>query len=1183
MRRFLLLFFVISFCFVASAEARKYALLVGVDEYVNVSSLKCCVNDMKTLKEALIKIGFEEDDIRLLVTGGPYKDLPTKNNIELTFSKIVSNAQPSDMVFIAFSGHGAQEGNNVYFCPPDVRTNNLKGTCVSITDAMRILANKCKAKFKWMVVDACRNDPTQSAKGIGGKGLQVIPTPPAGIALFQSCAAGEESWEDIASGNGYFTKNFAAALSGAADANHDGKLTLLEVCSWTTAHTKEQVKNSQNKSQRPYFSGSVTDFTLSEDLNVPKAKVLVEEARAAMKVKNYPLAIAKYDAAIALCPKFNSIRREREIVNNLLNAKSQANPMQISVPGDCKTIEEAYAKVMEGGIITIESGKYYLSAKFVVDRSVSFRGGTGFAKDVVISSCTSDVIKITGGSPSFENLTVQSEAENSCCFNIVGGTPKLFRCTIVSTKGNGMYIKGENVNPKVELCTIKDCKLSGALIDQNGLGEFYDCEFFGNSAMGIEIKESGNPTVTECKIHDGKKSGVWVSNKGLGEFNSCEIYGNAEMGIEIKESGNPTFTECKIHDGQKSGVWVSDNGLGTFNNCEIYGNTNAGVDTKTAGNPTFTKCKIHDGKSAGVYVTENGLGKFKDCEIYSNANTEKSCGDGIVITESGNPTFTGCIIRCDNISFNKKGLGEFRNCEITGWAAKIYVFDSSNPTFTECKIHNGSAHCVIMRGSLGTFKDCEIFGYRGLGFVIGYSSNPTIIGCKLHDLGAGGVSVFERGLGTIKDCDIYNNGCGIITSTSGNPTVIECKIHDMKNAGVVSNKDSTGTIKDCDIYGNKAAGITVHDEGNLTVTGCKIHDGKGGGIEILAKGMGSFNDNVLENNYKDEKLTNWDIAPDAGEVKGSGNTPPIPIDSENRVKKAEQKRREEEERKRREEAEKNDLSIPGKMEVERKTVIVNGVEFAFRWCPPGTFVMGAPKGEHGQKELSEKYKVDYDKIEKQHEVTLTKGFWMMETEVTVGMFKAFVNDKGYKSKGYVPYGLADNKIEADSQYSWRNPGFSQDDNHPVTCVSWDDAVEFCKWLSKKTGQNITLPTEAQWEYACRAGTTGAHPGNLNEMAWWVNVNNSTHPVGTKKANAWGLYDMIGNVMEWCADWFGDYPSGTVTDPTGPASGSDRVFRGGSCFNSAWFCRSANRGYFDPGARFCNLGFRCAMSIASPEN
>ena len=131
-----------------------------------------------------------------------------------------------------------------------------------------------------------------------------------------------------------------------------------------------------------------------------------------------------------------------------------------------------------------------------------------------------------------------------------------------------------------------------------------------------------------------------------------------------------------------------------------------------------------------------------------------------------------------------------------------------------------------------------------------------------------------------------------------------------------------------------------------------------------------------------------------------------------------------------------------------------------------------------------------------------------------------------------------------------------------------------------------LPTEAEWEYACRAGTTGAYggSGNLDEMGWYDgNSGDKTHPVGQKKPNAWGLCDMHGNVWEWCSDWFGDYPSGSVTDPTGPSSGSYRVLRGGSWRSVAWGCRSAYRCYgYDPDGRFNSIGLRLLCSAGPHE-
>jgi len=152
-------------------------------------------------------------------------------------------------------------------------------------------------------------------------------------------------------------------------------------------------------------------------------------------------------------------------------------------------------------------------------------------------------------------------------------------------------------------------------------------------------------------------------------------------------------------------------------------------------------------------------------------------------------------------------------------------------------------------------------------------------------------------------------------------------------------------------------------------------------------------------------------------------------------------------------------------------------------------------------------------------------------------------------------------------------------------VKWDDAVEFCEKLSEKEGVEYRLPTEAEWEYACRAGTTtmysfGDDVSQLGEYAWYgKNAIDVAYIVGHKNPNPWGLYDMHGNVIEWCQDWLGKYPSGDVTDPVGPASGSYRVFRGGSSADNAWDCRSAYRFRPTPSYRDDGPGFRVLRSSA----
>ncbi|MBR5711010.1 MAG: SUMF1/EgtB/PvdO family nonheme iron enzyme [Thermoguttaceae bacterium] len=256
------------------------------------------------------------------------------------------------------------------------------------------------------------------------------------------------------------------------------------------------------------------------------------------------------------------------------------------------------------------------------------------------------------------------------------------------------------------------------------------------------------------------------------------------------------------------------------------------------------------------------------------------------------------------------------------------------------------------------------------------------------------------------------------------------------------------------------------------------------------------------------------------------------------------------EKEREQEAKKHDLSIPGTKAGERKTVILNDVEYAFRWCPPGAFMMGYENKE-------------------QHQVTLTKGFWMMETQVTQKQWEAILGN---------------------------NPSNFKGEDLPVENISWNDCQLFCKKCSE-LGLSVQLPTEAQWEYACRAGSTSTFFWGYVLFGDKANCNGhlpcgTTHkgnnlekttPVGSYKPNAWGLYDMHGNVNEWCQDWYGEYPGEDAVDPTGPSNGSLRVFRGGSWHSSALLCRSALRFSAVPDSKSYDLGFRCVRLIASSDN
>ena len=225
--------------------------------------------------------------------------------------------------------------------------------------------------------------------------------------------------------------------------------------------------------------------------------------------------------------------------------------------------------------------------------------------------------------------------------------------------------------------------------------------------------------------------------------------------------------------------------------------------------------------------------------------------------------------------------------------------------------------------------------------------------------------------------------------------------------------------------------------------------------------------------------------------------------------------------------------------------------FPVRWIPPGRFTMGSPADEVG-----------VEKDEPQHEVTLTQGFFIMETECPQRLWNAFMTN---------------------------NPSRFQGEDLPVEQINWHEAREFCLKLTElqrsqgwiPPGWKWELPTEAQWEYAARAGNSGSPAGSLEESAWYQkNSDGTTHPVGQRKPNAWGLLDVLGNVWEWCLDGYGDYPTVPVTDPQGTPSSPLKVFRGSGCNSTAQACRFGFRNAERAVVRNGPLGIRGVLVRSS---
>ena len=242
--------------------------------------------------------------------------------------------------------------------------------------------------------------------------------------------------------------------------------------------------------------------------------------------------------------------------------------------------------------------------------------------------------------------------------------------------------------------------------------------------------------------------------------------------------------------------------------------------------------------------------------------------------------------------------------------------------------------------------------------------------------------------------------------------------------------------------------------------------------------------------------------------------------------------------------EKREQTVPT-TQSSNKTFTVNGVSFTMVYVQGGTFTMGA---------TSEQGSNAGDDEKPSHSVTLS-SYYIGETEVTQGLWETVMGSNPSKFKGA---------------------------NNPVECVSWDDCKSFISKLNSLTGQRFRLPTEAEWEFAARGGSKSKHykysgSNTLSAVAWYKdNSGGSTHPVKTKSSNELGLYDISGNVYEWCQDWYGGYSSGSQTNPAGPSSGSNRVIRGGCWFIIARFCRVSFRYYSTPDYRSYNLGLRLSL-------
>jgi len=307
------------------------------------------------------------------------------------------------------------------------------------------------------------------------------------------------------------------------------------------------------------------------------------------------------------------------------------------------------------------------------------------------------------------------------------------------------------------------------------------------------------------------------------------------------------------------------------------------------------------------------------------------------------------------------------------------------------------------------------------------------------------------------------------------------------------------------------------------------------------------------------------------------------------------------EAKRRQQATARALGAP----VEQNVEMAKGVRLTLVLIPAGEFMMGsAMSAQEIDKRWPGGRPDNYTDEQPRHRVRITRPFYLGKCEVTRGQFAAFVKETRYRTdaeKTGEAFGLKNGRADLWEGISWRNPGFAQSDDHPVVSVSWNDAKAFCDWISRKSGKTLSLPTEAQSEYACRAGSDGIWPwgdkaedargkanvaGEVEEVDWTYKFkgvrdgHTYTAAVASFGPNAFGLHETIGNVFEWCSDRYGQfyYKKSPLSDPTGPADGLARVLRGGCFLGDPRICRASYRFREDPTCSAPYSGFRVSMTL-----
>ena len=552
-------------------SGQKLAVLIGVDEYTRLPDLRYARRDIEAVRDQLYRIGFSKENVFCLTGGGNAKEVPIKANIEPVLRTVLDLAEEGDTIFVAMCGHGVELGGKPYFCPMDANDRDLLGTTISLDDLFGTLQD-CRATFKLMVIDACRDNPLRGRSIADTTMFQTIANPPEGIVLLQSCARDEMSYEDDEFQHGIFSYYLVDGLKGAADANKDGKITLMELYAYIADKTKRRALSEYRAVQRPYIKGEISDFVMADI-----SEIIV------------PDMVLNLQAAIDQCPK--------------------------------------------DGTVKIRPGTYSISKTLTFDKTINIQGMGEEPKDCVLQLNGSPKgVHISSGEPTFRNITFRAPeaklAEATAVF--VEASEVLFEHCVFSGSNNALEVCN-NGKVNARHCDFHGSAI-GVYIGDAGEGDFDGCRFFRNQAVGLEVSGGdlkGNVHVKKCQFFDNKSNGIHLCQKSQGILEQCDVFRNGidtiSPQVAICSIEGVTLLKCKIYDmNGGNGLFVNETGVAIVQECEIYNIRNNrsenadGVGIDVAGRITAVKCKIHDCENIGIQVEESGQAVFQENQLRRN-------------------------------------------------------------------------------------------------------------------------------------------------------------------------------------------------------------------------------------------------------------------------------------------------------------------------------------------------------------------------------------------------------------------------------------------------------------------------------------------------------------------------------------------------------------------------------------